>query len=177
MTLSTRYGLLSTLALLFMACTSTETVTYDLPSAGTKERPTWVETHREVRDTIFVVIRLPDEDEGNMEESVQKAQSELHALLMNELEVIIRDYWEQKGLSYSEDQKFDLLSGLPVTLEQVMKHVTVTDGWMKNGEVRILCAMDYEEVAEVIMDRMDMNDRTFQSYLKRRMDELSEDHR
>ncbi len=147
---------------------------YDLPSAGTKSKPQWVGTHRAARDTIFIVIHLPDEKSLEMEKSVQKAQSELHTILVNEVELILRDYWEQKELGYSEDEMFHLLSGLPMTLEQIMNHVAVTDGWEKDGDVAILCALDYEQVAEVIMLDMGIDDRSFLSYLKRRMDELAQ---
>jgi len=162
--------------IIFIGCAS-ESVKYDLPSAGTSKAPKWVDTHIAVRDTIFIVINLPEEYSQDMDKSVQKAQSELHTLLMNEVEVILRDYWDEKQINYSDDDKFQLLSGLPITLEQVMKHVEVTDGWEKNGEVSILCALDYEEVAEVLIEDMEIEDRAFLSYLKRRMDDLAERNR
>ena len=162
--------------LLMIGCAS-ESVKYDLPSAGTNVAPSWVDTHIEVRDTIFIVIHLPEEQTLDMDKSVQKAQSELHTLMMNEIEVILRDYWEQKQINYSEDDKFQLLSGLPITLEEIMNHVEVTDGWEKNGEVSILCALDYEEVAEVLINDMEIEDRAFLSYLKRRMDDLAQRYR
>lgn len=162
--------------LLFLGCAS-ESVKYDLPSAGTKEAPKWMDTRTAVRDTIFIVIHLPEDYSQNMDKSVQEAQSELHTLLMNEMEVILRDYWEEKQVNYSENEKFQLLSGLPMTLEQIMNHVEVTDGWEKNGEVSILCAMDYEEVAEVLIEDMEIEDRVFLSFLKRRMDDLAQRHR
>ncbi len=165
------------LAIIFIIGCASESVKYDLPSAGTKHAPKWIDTHIAVRDTIFIVINLPEEFSQDMDKSVQEAQSELHTLLMNEVEVILRDYWEEKRINYSEDDKFQLLSGLPVTLEQVMKHVEVTDGWEKNGEVSILCALDYEEVAEILIEDMEIEDRAFLSYLKRRMDDLAERNR
>ena len=164
------------LFLLIIGCAS-ETVKYDLPSAGTSDAPKWVESHREVRDTIFIVIQLPEEHSFDMDKAVQKAQSELHTLLMNEIEIILRDYWEEKQINYSEDEIFKLLSGLPVTLEQIMNHVSVSDGWERNGEVSILCALDYEEVAEVLIHDMEIQDRAFLSYLKRRMDVLAQRYR
>lgn len=172
----THIGLTISFAILIIGCAS-ETVNYDLPSAGTVDTPEWVETHREVRDTIFIVIHLPEQETLDMDRSVQTAQSELNTLLMSEIEFILRDYWEQKQMNYTEDQRFDLLSSLPMTLEQVMNHVAVTDGWQKNGEVSILCALDYEEVALVLMENMEIEDRAFLSYLKRRMDELAQKHR
>lgn len=172
-----RYRFIFPLAIIFIIACASESVTYDLPSASTKEAPKWVDTHIAVRDTIFIVINLPEEFSQDMDKSVQSAQSELHTLLMNEVEVILRDYWEEKQINYSEDEKFQLLSGLPITLEQVMKHVKVTDGWEKNGEVSILCALDYEEVADVLIEDMEIEDRAFLSYLKRRMDDLAERNR
>lgn len=171
-----KYGLPIALAIVMMGCAS-ESVNYDLPSAGTVDTPEWVETHREVRDTIFIVIHLPELETLDMDGSIQKAQSELHTLLMSEVEFILRDYWDQKQINYTDDEQFDLLSSLPVTLEQVMNHVAVTDGWEKNGEVSILCALDYEEVAQVLMENMEIDDRAFLPYLKRRMDELAQKHR
>lgn len=164
------------LILMLIGCAS-KTVDYDLPSAGTKKKPEWVGTHRAARDTIFIAIHLPSEQKLNMDKSIQKAQSELHTLLVSEVEVILRDYWDQKQLDHSEEEKFQLLSALPITLEQIMNHVVVTDGWEKNGEVSILCALDYEQVAEVIMIDMEIEDRAFLSYLKRRMDELAQRYR
>jgi hypothetical protein len=162
--------------ILIIGCAS-ESVKYDLPSAGTSKAPKWVDTHRAVRDTIFIVIHLPEEHSLDMDISVQKAQSELNLVLMSEIEVILRDYWEEKQISYSEEEEFQLLSGLPITLEQIMNHVDVTDGWEKNGEVSILCALDYEEVAEVLIEDMEIEDRAFLSYLKRRMDDLAQRYR
>ena len=164
------------LVLLFITCAS-ESVNYDLPSAGTIEAPKWVATHRAVRDTIFIIIHLPEDHSLDMDESVQKAQSELHTLLMSEIELILRDYWEEKQIYYTDKEKFHLLSGLPITLEQIMNHVDVTDGWERNGEVSILCAMDYEEVAEVLIQEMEIEDRAFLSYLTRRMDDLAQRYR
>lgn len=164
------------LLFLFFACASKK-VNYELPSAGTTSTPTWVETPREVRDSIFIVIHLPEAQTINMDKSVQLAQSELHTLLVSEIEVIIRDYWEQKNIDYSDADKFELLSQLPVTLEQIMNHVEVTDGWERQGEVSILCALDYEEVADVLMQSMEIEDRSFLPYLKLRMDDLAERNR
>lgn len=172
----TKNIIVSALIILFVGCAS-ESVNYDLPSAGVADIPEWVEAPREVRDTLFFVINLPEDGILDMDKSVQKAQSELHTLLMNEVEVILRDYWEQKELNYSEDKQFQLLAGLPVSLEEVMNHVSVKDGWDKNGEVSILCALDYEEVAKVLMDSMSIEDPSFNPYLKRRMDILAQDHR
>ncbi|NQV41484.1 MAG: hypothetical protein HQ506_03935 [Candidatus Marinimicrobia bacterium] len=165
------------LAVIFIIGCASESVKYELPSAGTKDAPKWVDTHIAVRDTIFMVIHLPEEFSNDMDKSVQEAQSELHTLLMSEIEVILRDYWDEKQIKYTDDDKFQLLSGLPVTLEQIMNHVEVTDGWEKNGEVSILCALDYEEVAEVLIEDMEIEDRAFLSYLKRRMDDLAQRHR
>ena len=164
------------LMILIIGCAS-KSVKYDLPSAGTSTTPKWVDTHRAVRDTIFIVIHLPEEHSLDMEFSVQKAQSELNTMLMSEIEVILRDYWDEKQISYSDEEEFQLISGLPMTLEQIMNHVDVTDGWEKNGEVSILCALDYEEVAEILIQDMEIEDRAFLSYLKRRMDDLAQRYR
>ncbi len=172
--LNTLYALIAFLVIIGCA---PKAVNYDLPSAGTTQAPKWVETHRTVRDTIFIVIHLPEQDKIDMDKSVQKAQSELHTLLVSELETMLRDYWDVKQLNYTDDEKFQLISGLPVTLEQIMNHIVVTDGWERNGEVSILCAMDYEEVSEVLMEDMEIDDRSFLPFLKRRMDELAERHR
>jgi hypothetical protein len=161
---------------LMVGCAS-ESAKYDLPSAGTRETPKWVDTHITVRDSIFIVIHLPEADSQDMELSIQKAQSELHTLLMNEIEVILRDYWDEKELKYTDDDKFQLLSGLPLTLEQIMSHVEVTDGWEKNGEYSILCALDYEAVAADLIEDMEIEDKSFLPYLKRRMDDLALRHR
>ncbi len=171
-----RQILLVVLLALMLGC-APESVNYDLPSAGTAVVPKWVGSHRAVRDTIFIVIHLPEEQSLDMDKSVQKAQSELHTLLVSEVEVILRDYWDEKQLNYSENEKFQLIQILPITLEQIMKHVEVTDGWERRGEVSILCALDYEEVAGVIMEDMEIEDRAFLSYLKRRMDNLAQRYR
>ncbi|NQT62653.1 MAG: hypothetical protein HQ556_06810 [Candidatus Marinimicrobia bacterium] len=176
MRIQSKLFLLSLLMILIVGCAS-ESVKYDLPSAGTSKAPKWVDTHRAVRDTIFIVIHLPEEHSLDMDISVQKAQSELNTMLMSEIEVILRDYWEEKQISYSEKEEFQLLSGLPITLEQIMNHVEVTDGWEKNGEVSILCALDYEDVAEVLIQDMEIEDRAFLPYLKRRMDDLAQRYR
>lgn len=164
------------LIMMMISCAS-ESVKYDLPSAGTSKKPQWVGTHRAARDTIFIMIQLPNEHKLELDKSVQKAQSELHKIMVSEVELIMRDYWEQKDSGYSEDKVFQLLSGLPITLEQIMNHVAVTDGWEKDGEVSILCALDYEEVAEVLMTDMEIEDRAFLPYLKRRMDDLAQRYR
>jgi len=166
-----KYYLLLSIVLIF-SCAS-KTPNYNLPSAGTVDKPEWVGTHRAARDTIFIVIALPREDSNDLDKSVQIAQSELHTILVNELEIILRDYWEEKQSNYSEDEIFQQLSGMPSTLEQIMNHVVVTDGWTRSDEVSILCALDYEEVADVLMSDMNIEDRAFLSYFKRRMDELA----
>ncbi|MBC8375561.1 MAG: hypothetical protein H8E26_05895 [FCB group bacterium] len=176
MRIQSKTFLLSLLMILIVGCAS-ESVKYVLPSAGTSKAPKWVDTHRAVRDTIFIVIHLPEEHSLDMDISVQKAQSELNTMLMSEIEVILRDYWEEKQIRYSEKEEFQLLSGLPITLEQIMNHVEVTDGWEKNGEVSILCALDYEDVAEVLIQDMEIEDRAFLPYLKRRMDDLAQRYR
>ena len=163
--------------LMFFAGCASESVKYDLPSAGAETKPKWVGTHRAARDTIFVVIHLPVESPFNLDQSIQKAQSELHTILVQEIEIMLRDYWDEKDLNYTDDEVFQSLSDLPLTLEQIMNHVVVTDGWEKNGEASILCALDYEEVADVLMVDMRIEDRAFLSYFKRRMDELSTRYR
>ncbi len=159
-----------------MGCAS-ESVKYDLPSAGISETPEWVGSQRAIRDTIFIVIHLPEDPQRDMDKSVQEAQSELHTLLMSEIEIFLRDYWEEKHIKYSEDEIFQRLSGLPMTLEQIMKYVTVSDGWERNGEVSILCTLDYEQVAEILIHDMEIQDRAFLPYLKRRMGELANRYR
>ncbi len=161
------------LILLMLASCASKTPTYDLPSAGTKDTPEWVGTHRSARDTIFIVIHLPAEASFDLDKSVQKAQSELHTILVNEVEVIMRDYWDQKDANLSENEIFESLSILPITLEQIMNHVVVTDGWEKDGEASILCALDYEQVADVLMVDMNIDDRAFLSFFKRHMDDLA----
>jgi len=165
------------LAFLLIAGCAPKAVQYDLPSAGVTEKPNWVETQPEVRDTIFIVIQLPEEHSLDMDQSVQQAQSELNTLLMSELEIMLRDYWAEKRSRYSEDEKFELIAGLPGTLEKIMHYVAVTDGWERNGEVSILCAIDYEQAAKILMSDMKIRDRSFLSYLKRRMDALSQRYR
>jgi len=167
---------LTLLMALILGCAK-ESVNYDLPSAGTNTAPKWVDTHRAVRDTIFIVIHLPEQQTFDMDKSVQMAQSELHTMLVSEIEIIMRDYWTEKQINYSDQDKFELLSALPITLEQIMNHVEVTDGWERRGEVSILCALDYEEVADVIMKDMEVDDRAFLPFLKRRMDDLAQRNR
>ncbi len=164
------------LALFIFSCAS-KIPSHDLPSAGTSKKPEWVGTDKVARDTIFIVIQLPEEKTLDMDISVQKAQSHLHTLLVVEIETILRDYWEEKAIGYTNDEQFQLLSELPFTLEQIMNHVEVVDGWEKAGEVSILCALDYEEMADILMENMQIQDRAFLEYFKRRMDELSEKYR
>ena len=71
-----------------MGCAS-ESVKYDLPSAGISETPEWVGSQRAIRDTIFIVIHLPEDPQRDMDKSVQEAQSELHTLLMSEIEIFL----------------------------------------------------------------------------------------
>ncbi|NQV29968.1 MAG: hypothetical protein HQ508_03685 [Candidatus Marinimicrobia bacterium] len=146
---------------------------YDLPSAGTVRKPEWVGTYKAARDTIFIVIQMPNEQSRNLDLSAQKAQSELHTILVSELETILRDYWEEKHSGYTDNEQFKLISELPMTLEEVMKHVDVVDAWEKEDEVSILCALDYEEIADIVMKDMEIEDQAFLSYFMRRMDELA----
>lgn len=158
--------------ILFFSCAS-EKVNYELPSAGSKEKPTWVGTHKTTRDTIFIVVRVPRQTNTALKGQVQEAQSALHRVMVNELDGIIRDYWEQQGKTLTDEEEFDLQAGLPRTLEAVMKHVTVTDGWDEDQERSYLCALDYQDASNEIMTDMKIDDIAFRSYLKRRMDELS----
>lgn len=172
-----RRRLIIPFAFLFIMSCAPKAVQYDLPSAGVTEKPIWVETQIEVRDTIFIVIQLPEEHSLDLDQSVQQAQSELNTLLMSELELILRDYWSEKRSRYTDEEKFELIAALPGSLEKIMHYVAVTDGWERNGEVSMLCALDYEQAAKVLMSDMKIQDISFLSYLKRRMDALSKRYR
>ncbi len=162
--------------LLIFSCAA-ETPKYDLPSAESAKKPEWVGPGNTVRDTVFIVIHLPKAGEVDLDQCIQKAQSELHSILVTEVEIILRDYWEQKQIIHNEETAFKYLSDLPVTLEHIMTHVTIRDAWEQTDEVSILCALDYEEVAEILMSDMNIKDRSFLSYFKRRMDGLAQQHR
>lgn len=169
-------ALIPALALAMMLSCTPEAVKYDLPSAAAKERPTWVGTQKAARDTIFIVVHIP-RAEGALNTQVQDAQSALHQILVEELDTIIREYWEQKGFQLSEDEQFEELRQLPLTLESVMRHVTVTDGWEGDNDRSYLCALDYEDITEELMQDLDIQDISFRSYLKRQMDSLSRKYR
>jgi hypothetical protein len=156
---------------LLLDCAS-EKVSYDLPSAGSKEKPTWVGTQRAARDTIFIVVQVA-KGSGPLNSQVQEAQSGLHGILVDELDKIIQDYWLQKNIVLTEEEQYTALSKLPLTLEAVMKHVSVTDGWDNEKTRSYLCAIDYQDAAMEIMEDFEIDDVAFRSYLKRRMDELS----
>jgi len=162
--------------LLLVDCTS-GVKEYDLPSTRTSAKPDWVGNHKAARDTIFIVVNVPQEKSGDHNVYIQKAQSELHNILTSEIETILRDYWEQKQIDLDDTEKFQLLSDLPRTMEQIMNYVTVSDGWNSAEEMSILCALDYEEVADVIMVDMGIDDRSFLAYFKRRMDGIAQSHR
>ncbi len=169
------YIFVITMALVFN-CT-TESVKYDLPSVQATDKPEWIGTHKAARDTIFIVIHLPKEGSIDMSDAVQTAQSELHKILINEIEITLHDYWDQKQVMQSEAEQFQLLSGLPMTLELMMSHVAISDGWESADEVSILCALDYEEVAKILMLAVGIDDRSFLSHFKRSMDGLAEKYR
>ena len=172
--MKTQSGILATaLVLILLLSCASEKVTYDLPSASSKEKPTWVGTHRSARDTIFIVVHIPNRNSGNIGSQVQEAQSALHGLLVSELDVILRDYWVQQGKTLTEDEEFQFMASLPKTLEAVMKHISVTDGWEAQDERAYLCAIDYMDASNEIMLDMNIDDVAFRSYLKRRMDELA----
>lgn len=163
------------LGIMLSQCAS-EKVKYELPSEGAKQKPSWVGTQRAARDTIFIVVQVARGSDG-MSSQIQEAQSGLHTILVEELDKIIQDYWIQKNIQMDEDQQYQALSNLPITLEGVMKHVSVTDGW-ENDETRsYLCAIDYQDAADEIMEDLRIDDVVFRSYLKRRMDELSRKYR
>ncbi len=164
-------------ALFFIFNCASKVVKYDLPSVEAATKPEWVKSKESVRDTIFIVIHMPKKGVVDLNHSIQAAQSELHTILTNEVEVILRDYWTQKQVDYSDETTFKLLSELPATLEHIMQHVTISDGWEQPEHVSILCALDYEEVTDVLMADMGIKDRSFRSYFKRRMDHLAQDHR
>ncbi|NQV13866.1 hypothetical protein HQ531_00305 [bacterium] len=165
------FALMSTL--LIVNCASNKS-SYVLPSVTETNKPEWVGTQKAARDTIFIVIHLEKNETGGLDNAIQRAQSELHSILKNEIEIILRDYWDQKQIQHSEAAKFLLLSDLPLALEQMMNYVTVSDGWEQSEGVSILCALDYEEVADILMSDMGITDRSFLSYFKRRMDELAQ---
>ena len=172
----TKAGLLMVLGVILFNC-APKSMNYDLPSANAEKTPQWVGTHRAARDTIYIMISLPDQRDVEMAVTVQKAQSELHGILVNEIELILRDYWDETQMNYTDDEMFQLLSSLPITLEMIMNHVTVSDGWNRSDNVAILCAIDYEKMAQVLMEDMQITDRAFLSHLKRHMDELAQRYR
>ena len=151
-------------------------VSYDLPNLTVKHQPEWVNQSVSVRDTIFIVIHLDKQPARTIEASVQLAQSRLHALLMSNIELIVRDYWDQKQVLQNEDEIFQRMAHLPQIMEQIMGHVTVTDGWEKTDQVSILCALDYEPILQIIMTELQITDRSFRSYFKRRMEDLAQPH-
>ncbi|MCF6239649.1 MAG: hypothetical protein L3J79_12760 [Candidatus Marinimicrobia bacterium] len=172
-----KWLMLALITFMFMVSCASRSGKYALPSATATEEPEWIKAKMTIRDTIFIVIHLPRAGKGEFDRSIQAAQSQLHTILTNEIEVILRDYWEQSELSRDDTVTFELIAELPLTLEHIMNHVTISDGWKQSEEVAILCALDYEEVAEVLMEDMDIKDRSFLSYFKRRMDSLAQTHR
>ncbi len=161
------------LAVIILFNCTAKSVKYDLPSAGTAEKPQWLVAHKVARDTIFIMINLPNEKAVDLDRSVQRAQSELHTILIKEIEIILREFWIKKGTCQSDEELFRQLSKLPLTIEHIMHNVVVTDGWERSGQIAILCALDYEVLTEVIMTDMDMEDSTFPAYLKGCMDDLA----
>ncbi|MEA3285817.1 MAG: hypothetical protein U9Q77_00380 [Candidatus Marinimicrobia bacterium] len=172
-----KWLLINLVVLLFIMSCASKVVQYDLPSVEATATPEWVKTQASIRDTIFIVIHLPKAGHVDLNQSIQSAQSELHTVLANEIEVILRDYWDQKEVDHNEDVAFKLISELPLTLEHIMQYVTIRDGWEQSGNISILCALDYEQATEVLMTDMEIKDRAFRSYFKRRMDHLAQDHR
>ena len=172
-----KWLIISVTVAIFMFSCASKAVKYDLPSVEATAKPEWVKIKESVRDTIFIVIQLPKDGNVDLKHSIQAAQSELHTLLTNEIEIILRDYWDQKQVEHDDNAAFGLLSELPRTLEHIMQHVTISDGWEQPENISILCALDYEEVADVLMMDMHIKDRSFRSYFKRRMDHLAQDHR
>ena len=157
---------------LLMSCAGPGTV-YDLPSTDATEAPQWVGSHRAARDTIFITISLPAAQTSEKNDMIQAAQTELHAILSVELESMLIEYWDEKGYGYTKADKFDLLSELPTTMERVMRNVSVKDAWSSGEQHMVLCAVDYERMAGILMDDMSIEERAFLTYLKREMDELS----
>jgi len=149
---------------------------YDLPSVSAHEEPEWVETPLAARDTVFLIINLPVEQEVNLTRSVQNAQSELNAILGGEIELILRDYWIGNKPEYSQEQIFELLSLLPVALEKIMNHVLVKDAWERSGQLAVLCGFDSAEVAEIVMLDMNINDPAFLAFFNTRIDVLAQQH-
>ncbi|MCF7822950.1 MAG: hypothetical protein K9N35_02160 [Candidatus Marinimicrobia bacterium] len=160
---------------LIVACAAKQ-VEYDLPSVEAHEEPVWVETPLDTRDTIFIVINLTSVENSDLTQSIQKAQSELNGILSNEIEHVLRNFWVESQTTYSDDQQFELLSMLPVTLERIMNHVRVHDAWDRSGQLTVLCGFDYAEVSEIVMSDMNIKDPSFQIYFKNRMNSLAQQH-
>lgn len=168
-------ALLSLTVLLVFNCASPR-ASYDLPSVEAPAQPEWVKAPVDVRDTIFVVINLPVQGKTDLTHTIQEAQSELHALLMNEVELVLRDYWNQHEPSKSDDEIFMRLSQMPLTLEQIMSHIVIKDAWERSGQMAVLCSFDHIEVSELIMIDMQIKDRSFLHYFKQQMDILALSH-
>ncbi len=165
--------LISTIGVLMVFNCAAEKVKYDLPSAQASDKPEWVGTNDAVGDTIFIVVDLPGNTLDDMAQSVQEAQSVLHNILAGEIEMTLHEYWINQQVNYSEEEKFQLLADLPITLEHMMNHVTIRDGWEAAGEVSILCALDYKKMAEEFEAGMHIQDQAILTDFRLRLDKLA----
>jgi hypothetical protein len=164
------------LVLLMLFNCAAKQASYDLPSVQAPAAPIWVASPQAARDTIFIVINLPLQQDIGLAHYVQQAQSDFNSILSNEVELILREYWDGNQKTFSDMEKFELLSKLPQTMERIMSHVQVKDAWEKSGEMVTLCAFDYVEVAEIIVADMNVKDPAFLEFYKTKMHALAERH-
>lgn len=168
-------SILFLISLMLFSCAAKQ-ASYDLPSVQAPAAPIWVASPQAARDTIFIVIKLPIQPTIGLAHYVQQAQSDFNSILRNEVELILREYWDGNQKTLSELEKFDLLSKLPQTMERIMRHVQVKDAWEKSGEMVTLCAFEYVEVAEIIVADMHVKDPSFLEFYENKMHALAERH-
>jgi hypothetical protein len=162
--------LIMLLVAIFMLSCADRTGIYDMPSAGLSKTPEWSGIVHPTRDTIYVVIQLPESYRGDYQAAGQAAQSQLNARLETSVEPIITDFFDRKMPELTEEQRFQNLNTLPRVTEKIMRYSMVQDGYENPEGVVILCAIDAESAALAVIEEMDLPERAFLLHFKRQLE-------
>jgi len=164
------YGLvLIVLVGLITACSS-RTGIYDLPSADADEEPTWIGISRPTHDSLFVPTLIAPSLTTDFQEAGQIAQTRLHGQMTVIVEEILDSYLDEHRQDLSQEERFDYLQRLPLLTERIMGTTVIQDGWVKDEGITIVCALDTEKAAQVIIDELDLPQRGFAIHFKRELD-------
>jgi len=166
-----RCVLLMGISLFLLSC-SNGTALYEMPSLSERVEPEWMEQEEIPHDSTYVTIRV-QADESDLQAAGQEALSLLNQRIAIGLSFLLEKYFDEKMPGLGEDERFAYYARLPVLIERIMAGTDVRDGWVSDEGLVVLCALDVEITARILVDGLDLPAITFTAFLKRNLSLLT----